>query len=137
MKKPCRVRLWRDATPTIKYYHLGGDCYIIISLGLLWGLPRIINLLISEKIMLKTFNAILKNNSIQWLDQTPDINLDSSVEVKITFLEEETSTNATKSNGQKMSEALNKLAKNNVYSKINPQKWQQEIRQDRSLPNRD
>ncbi len=36
-----------------------------------------------------------------------------------------------------MSEALNKLAKNNVYSKINPQKWQQEIRQDRSLPNRD
>ena len=57
--------------------------------------------------------------------------------VKITFLEEEISTNATKSNGQKMSEALNKLAKNNVYSKINPQKWQQEIRQDRSLPNRD
>lgn len=39
--------------------------------------------------MLKTFNAILKNNSIQWLDQTPDINLDNSVEVKITFLEEE------------------------------------------------
>ncbi len=35
--------------------------------------------------MLKTFNAILKNNSIQWLDQTPDINLDNSVEVKITF----------------------------------------------------
>lgn len=103
----------------------------------MWGLTRIINLLISEKIMLKTFNAILKNNSIQWLDQTPDINLDNSVEVKITFLEEEISTNATKSNGQKMSEALNKLAKNNVYSKINPQKWQQEIRQDRSLPNRD
>jgi len=126
-----------DKTPTRKYYYLGGDCYIIISLGFLWGLTRIINLLISEKIMLKTFNAILKNNSIQWLDQTPDINLDNSVEVKITFLEEEISTNATKSNGQKMSEALNKLAKNNVYSKINPQKWQQEIRQDRSLPNRD
>ncbi len=61
--------------------------------------------------MLKTFNAILKNNSIQWLDQTPDINLDSSVKVKITFLEEEISTSETKSNGQKMTDALNKLSK--------------------------
>ncbi|VXD21975.1 conserved hypothetical protein [Planktothrix serta PCC 8927] len=86
--------------------------------------------------MPKTFNAILKNNSIQWLDQTPDINLESSVKVKITFLEE-VSTSESKSNGKKMTEALNKLSKNNVYSKINPQKWQQEIRQDRLLPNRD
>lgn len=49
----------------------------------------------------------------------------------------EDSTKITKTNGQKMAEALKKISKNNVFAEINPQKWQQEIRQDRSLPNRD
>lgn len=31
--------------------------------------------------MLKTFNAILKNNSIQWLDEVPNIELDTSVKI--------------------------------------------------------
>jgi hypothetical protein len=86
--------------------------------------------------MLKTFNAILKNNSIQWLDQTPEINLDNSVKIQVIFLEE-TSITEPKSNGQKMSEALSKISKNSNFANINPQKWQQEKRQDRSLPNRD
>ena len=51
--------------------------------------------------MLKTFNAILKNNSIEWIDKTPEMNLDGSFQVQVTFLEQ-TSTTATKSNGQKM-----------------------------------
>jgi hypothetical protein len=86
--------------------------------------------------MLKTFNAILKNNSIQWLDETPKIELDASVKVHVTLLEEIT-INQAQSNGQKMAEALRKIANNNnSFSGIDPKKWQQEIRQDRSLPNR-
>lgn len=86
--------------------------------------------------MLKTFNAILKNNSIQWLDESPTIKLDTSVKIHITLLEE-TSTTEPKSDGQKMAEALRKICKNNAFTNVDPQKWQQEIRQDRSLPNRD
>lgn len=36
-----------------------------------------------------------------------------------------------------MAEALRKIASNNNLSQINPQEWQKEIRQDRSLPHRD
>ena len=86
--------------------------------------------------MLKTFNTILKNNYIQWLDDIPTIALDSSVKVHITLLEEIT-TIETKSHGQKMAEALRKISKNNSFANIDPQKWQQEIRQNRTLPNRD
>ncbi|MBE9232242.1 hypothetical protein IQ231_11260 [Cuspidothrix issatschenkoi LEGE 03284] len=86
--------------------------------------------------MLKTFNAILKNNSIEWIDKTPEINLDGSFQVQVTFLEQ-ISTTTNKSNGQKMAAALRKISKKNIFAEIDPQKWQQEIRQDRSLPNRD
>ncbi|QSV61370.1 MAG: hypothetical protein HEQ26_15295 [Dolichospermum sp. DL01] len=57
-------------------------------------------------------------------------------QVQVTFLEQ-TSTTATKSDGRKMAEALIKISKKNIFAEIDPQKWQQEIRQDRSLPNRD
>ncbi len=86
--------------------------------------------------MLKTFNAILKNNSIQWLDETPEIKLDTSIKVHVTLLEE-VAASEPKSHGNKMAEALKKISKNNVFATINPQKWQQEIRQERTLPNRD
>lgn len=86
--------------------------------------------------MLKTFNAILQNNSIQWLDETPKIGLDTLIKVHVTLLEEIT-INKTQSNGQKMAEALRKIANNKTFSEIDPQQWQKEIRQDRPLPNRD
>jgi hypothetical protein len=41
-----------------------------------------------EKTMLKTFKAILKNNTLQWLDETPEINSEHPVNVYITLLEE-------------------------------------------------
>jgi len=50
---------------------------------------------------------------------------------------EEITINQTKSNGQKMAEALSKISKNDNFANIAPQKWQKEIRQDRTLPNRD
>jgi hypothetical protein len=86
--------------------------------------------------MLKTFNAILRNNSIQWLDETPKIKLDTSIKVYVTLLEEMTINQST-SNGQKMAEALSKISKNGNFADVDPQEWQQEMRQDRSLPNRD
>jgi hypothetical protein len=86
--------------------------------------------------MLKTFKAILNNNSIQWVDETPERELDSSIKVHITLLEE-TATDKTKSNGQKMAEALRKISKKNIFAEIDPQKWQQEIRQARTVPNHD
>ena len=58
------------------------------------------------------------------------------MKVHITFLEESV-IHKTKSNGKKMAEALKKIAQNNALDEIDAQKWQQEIRQDRSLPNRD
>ncbi|MBF2056562.1 MAG: hypothetical protein IGQ45_04890 [Cyanobacterium sp. T60_A2020_053] len=86
--------------------------------------------------MLKTFRAILKNNYIEWLEENPIMELDTSVKIHVTFLEE-TATNQNKSNGQKMTEALNKIAKNGNFADIDPQKWQLENRQDRNLPYRD
>lgn len=85
--------------------------------------------------MLKTFNAILKNNSIQWLDETPTIELDASVKVYVTLLEEIT-INQTKSNGQKMAKALSKISKNGNFANVDPKKWQQENRDDRDIRNR-
>ena len=84
--------------------------------------------------MLKTYNAILNQNKIQWLNESPKINLGNSIQVQITLLEE---TEITKSNGQKMAEALKKVSENNIFAKVDPLEWQREIRQDRSLPNRD
>ena len=84
---------------------------------------------------LKTFDAILKNNSIQWIDKTPEIDLDNSIKIQVTFLEEN-SLIENKSNGKKMAEALKKIADNNTFSNINPSQWQKEIRQDRPLFNR-
>ena len=84
--------------------------------------------------MLKTYNAILNQNKIQWLNEVPKINLGNSIQVQITLLEE---TEVTKSNGQKMAEVLKKVSENNIFAKVDPLEWQGEIRQDRSLPNRD
>jgi hypothetical protein len=84
--------------------------------------------------MLKTYDALLNQNRVQWLNETPKINLSNSIQVQITLLEE---TAITQSNGQKMAEALKKISENNMFAKIDPLQWQQETRQDRSLPNRD
>jgi hypothetical protein len=84
--------------------------------------------------MLKTYDALLNQNRVQWLNETPKIHLSNSIQVQITLLEE---TEITKSNGQKMAEALKKVSENNMFAKIDPLQWQQEAREDRSLPNRD
>jgi hypothetical protein len=86
--------------------------------------------------MLKTFKTILKNDSLQWLNETPEINSENPVNVYITLLEE-TVIDKNQSNGKKMAEALKKVANNHTFTDVDPQKWQQQTRSDRSLPHRD
>ncbi|MFY7931280.1 MAG: hypothetical protein ACOVO7_01310 [Microcystis aeruginosa] len=83
--------------------------------------------------MLKTFKAILKNNTLQWLDETPEINSEHPVNVYITLLEENI-IGENRSNGQKMANALKKIANNNTFTDVDTQQWQQQTRRNRSLP---
>ena len=62
------------------------------------------------------------------VEKARKVNLSSVEESKIT---------EAKSDGAKMAEALEKLSKNKAFAGVEPQKWQREIRQDRSLPHRD
>lgn len=57
--------------------------------------------------------------------------------LKVQELLEETQIIEHKFNGQKMAEALRKIADNNTFYQIDAKEWQKNIRQDRSLPNRD
>jgi hypothetical protein len=86
--------------------------------------------------VLKTFKAILKNNSLQWLDETPEINSENPINVYITLLEENI-IDDNQSNGKKMAEALKKIANNHTFADVDPKKWQQQTRCDRTLPHRD
>ncbi|GBE76865.1 conserved hypothetical protein [Microcystis aeruginosa NIES-87] len=86
--------------------------------------------------MLKTFKAILKNNTLQWLDETPEINSEYPVNVYITLLEENI-IGENRSNGQKMANALKKIANNNTFTDVDTQQWQQQNCCDHSLLNRD
>jgi hypothetical protein len=88
-----------------------------------------------DVIMSETYRAILKKNRIQWCDGQPS-NLKETQIVEITIPDE----NATmlSGRGQKMSDALEKLAALNARSQItDPSAWQREIREDRPLPDRD
>lgn len=57
------------------------------------------------------------------------------LQVHVTFLDEKQVTDS-KTRGQKMAEILAKLAATQVLDDVDPVLWQQEIRQDRSLPGR-
>jgi len=57
--------------------------------------------------MLKTFKAILKNNTLQWLDETPEINSEHPVNVYITLLEENI-IGENRSNGQENGQCFEK-----------------------------
>ncbi len=70
------------------------------------------------------------------LDEAPDLTSNSLVKVHVTLLEEQKITEA-KSDGKTMAEALNKLSNNKAFTGVDPQQWQREIRQDRSLLNPD
>jgi hypothetical protein len=85
--------------------------------------------------MLRTFKAVLKGDRLEWTDEIPETR-EQSFLVHVTLLEEDAVASVS-SRGQQMSEILSQLAAANTFSEVNPITWQREVRQDRSLPDRD
>jgi hypothetical protein len=87
--------------------------------------------------MFNTYKATLIGEKIEWQGEIPQL-LDSEqpVDVFVTILKENVAQK--KSQGEKMAEALEKLAAIQALSDIsNPEEWQREQRQDRELPGRE
>lgn len=83
--------------------------------------------------MLKTFKAWLKGSRLEWIGDVPELG-EQTLQVHVTFLDEKPVESGTR--GQMMAEILAKLATTQVLDDVDPVSWQQEIRQDRSLPGR-
>ena len=83
--------------------------------------------------MLTTFDAVLKGNQLEWTNDVPRSDRPRAVRVTILDID---STEDVSSRGEKMAEALEKLAQSKAYSDVEPMTWQRELRQDRSLPQR-
>ncbi|NJR62766.1 MAG: hypothetical protein HC769_30635 [Cyanobacteria bacterium CRU_2_1] len=85
--------------------------------------------------MLKTFKAWLKGSRLEWIGDVPDELGEQMLQVHVTFLDNKPILES-KIRGQKMAEILANLAATQVLDDIDPVLWQQETRQDRSLPGR-
>jgi hypothetical protein len=85
--------------------------------------------------MLKTFKAWLRGNRLEWIGDAPDELGEQMLQVHVTFLDDKPVLES-KTRGQRMAEILANLAASQVLGDIDPVLWQQEIRQDRSLPGR-
>jgi hypothetical protein len=88
--------------------------------------------------MPNTYKALLKGNHLEWLDDPPtNPNSDQPVRVAVSILEEHASLTHRATQGQKMADALEKLAALNALPDItDAEAWQREVRQDRTLPGR-
>jgi hypothetical protein len=89
--------------------------------------------------MLNTYKAILRNNHLEWRDEIPqNLPQETGVAVYVTILDEPVDAPEDIPRGQRMAEALAQLAEANSLPEIpDPAVWEREIRQDRSLPDRD
>jgi hypothetical protein len=88
--------------------------------------------------MLNTYKAILKGNHLEWSEDVPD-NLanDQAVAVYITILDEVVVNQLDGPPGQRMAKILEQLASVKVLASLtDPVAWEREVRQDRSLPDR-
>lgn len=82
--------------------------------------------------MLKTFRAWLSGSRLEWIDDVPDMG-EQPFQVQVTLLEHKPVLEP-QTRGQRMAEILEKLAATQGLGTVDPSVWQQEIRQDRSLP---
>ena len=85
--------------------------------------------------MLRTYSAVLTGNYLEWTEDTPELS-DRRQEVYVTFLEKKPESNQ-KIRGEKMAKALEKLSELKAFANVEPKTWQQAVRQDRPLPNRE
>ncbi len=84
--------------------------------------------------VLRTFRAWLKGSYLEWVDDVPELG-EQRLQVHVTVLDEQPVLEAV-TRGQKMAKILEKLATTHGINNIDPVGWQQETRQDRSLPGR-
>ena len=84
--------------------------------------------------MLKTFRAWLTGNHLNWIGDTPELG-EQMLQVYVTFLDDKPALEP-KTRGQKMAEILANLVDTQGLGNIDPSVWQQETRQEHSLPGR-
>jgi hypothetical protein len=89
--------------------------------------------------VLRTYKAILRGNRLEWND-TPPAALASEhpIAVHVTILDEGEPAMMNGQPGLQMAALLEQLADIHALAKItDPAAWEREIRQDRTLPDRD
>jgi hypothetical protein len=89
--------------------------------------------------MPNTYKAILRGNHLEWNDDAPDhLAQEDAVVVYVTILDEPFVSSADTRQGQRMAAALEQLAAVNALADLtDPVAWEQEVRQDRPLPDRE
>jgi hypothetical protein len=89
--------------------------------------------------MFQTYKAVLRGNQLEWSGDAPERSREEQpVVVYVTILQETDASSSAVARGQRMADALEKLASVNALSEISdPSAWQREERQDRQLPDRD
>lgn len=89
--------------------------------------------------MLRTYKAILRGNRLEWTGDTPEcIPAEDQTNVLVTLLDERTPDALQADRGERMAEALEKLAATHALAEMeNAADWEREMRQDRSLPGRE
>lgn len=89
--------------------------------------------------MRQTYKAILRGNQLEWSGDAPgNLEEEQPVEVHVTIPQEAIASSSVAARGQKMADALEKLASIKGLSDVtDPSTWQREERQDRELPGRD
>jgi hypothetical protein len=86
--------------------------------------------------MVRTYKALLRGNSLQWIGEAPERSEDYPIAVEVTVREEEYPAEAH-SRGKEMAVILEKLAESGAVSDItDPMAWQRDQRQDCPLPGR-
>lgn len=80
--------------------------------------------------MLSTYKAILKGDRLEWREEKPETLADRELAVIVTILDEP----ASPSRGDRMANALERLAASGGPGIDDPLEWERESRQDRPLP---
>ena len=84
----------------------------------------------------KTYNAILRGNTIEWKADSPPVDTEEGVQVEITVRKQFAGTEEERK--AKLFAALENLAHTSKTQwPEDPVAWQREIRQDRPLPGRE
>jgi len=89
--------------------------------------------------MLNTYQAILRDNHLEWTGKAPEQAKNGQpVPVSVTILDEPPASLSVKERGRRMAEILGRLAAKNALKHIeDPLAWEREMRVDRPLPGRE